>query len=52
MAGREKFEGLKRGLLEENERRYGAEARGRYGDAAPDASNRKMLHMSKYEYEA
>ena len=48
----EKFESLKRDLVNENERLYGAEARGRYGDEAVDTSNRKMLGMSERDYEA
>lgn len=50
MADDEKFEGFKRDLVEANEKRHGAEARGRYGDDAVDESNRKMLKMSKQEY--
>ena len=52
MQDSEKFEGLKRDLVEENERRYGAEARERYGAAAVDESTRKMLNMSEHDYEA
>ena len=48
----EKFEGLKRGLVEGNERRHGAEARDRYGDAAVDEGNRRVLGMSEHDYEA
>lgn len=50
MADDEKFEGFKRDLVEANEKRHGAEVRGRYGDDAVDESNRKMLKMSKQEY--
>lgn len=52
MADTEKFEGFKRELVEDNERRYGAEARERYGNGAVDESNRKMLNMSKDDFEA
>ncbi|OUP08411.1 MerR family transcriptional regulator [Collinsella sp. An2] len=52
MADREKFEGFKRRLVDENERRYGAEARDRFGDAAVEESNRRMLHMSEADYTA
>ena len=51
MADNEKFEGFKRELVEDNERRYGPEARERYGDDAVDESNRRMLNMSKADYE-
>lgn len=52
MTDTEKFEGFKHELVEDNERRYGDEARERYGDAAVDESNRKMLNMSKNDFEA
>ena len=52
MADNEKFEGFKRELVEDNERRYGTETRERYGNDAADESNRKMLNMSKDDYEA
>lgn len=52
MSDAEKFEGLKRKTVEDNERRYGAEARERYGDRAVDESNRKMLNMSEKDYAA
>lgn len=52
MQDSEKFEGLKRELVEENEHRYGAEARERYGAAAVDEGNRRMLGMSEHDYEA
>lgn len=50
MADAEKFEGFKRKLVQDNEERCGAEARARYGDAAVDESNRRMLNMSETEY--
>ena len=50
MTNEEKFEGLKRAALEENEARYGAEARERYGDAAVDAANERMLAMDQHEW--
>lgn len=52
MTDQEKFEGFKKQLIDENERKYGKEVREKYGDAAVDESNRKMLNMSKEEYEA
>lgn len=52
MADREKFEGFKRRLVEENKRQYGAEVRERYGDAAAEVSNRRMLNMSEADYTA
>lgn len=50
MADKEKFAGFKRRLVEENERKYGKEARDRYGDEAVDASNAKVLNMTPEQY--
>lgn len=47
----EKFEGFKRNLVDENERKYGNEIRSKYGDDAVDASNAKLINMSKEQYE-
>ena len=52
MRDTQKFQGFKQQLVEENERKYGAEARGKYGDEAIDASNRRMMNLSKADYEA
>ena len=38
MEDKEKFEGFKKKMVDDNERRYGKEARSRYGDAAVDAA--------------
>lgn len=51
MTDEEKFEGLKRGLVEENEKNYGREARSLYGDEAVDGGARKVLGMSKGEFD-
>ena len=50
MTDEEKFEGLKRELVEKNEGRFGAEARGRHGDAAVDEANWRLLGMSERDY--
>jgi DNA-binding transcriptional MerR regulator len=50
MTDEEKFEGLKKKLVEENEERYGAEARELYGDAAVDESNAKLMGMTPAQY--
>lgn len=46
----EKFEAFKKNAVQENEAKYGAEARGKYGDAAVDASNRMMMNLSQEQY--
>ena len=45
------FEGMKRDLAEQNERKHGAEVRERWGDTAADEANRKMLNLSEGEFE-
>lgn len=51
MSDREKFEGFKQKMADENERKYGAEAREKYGDEAVDASSRKIRGMTPEDYE-
>lgn len=50
MSDREKFEGFRREYLAETAQRYGAEARKKYGDAAVDASERKLETMTEQEW--
>jgi len=50
MKDREKFEAFKRDAVSKNEEKYGKEARAKYGDAAVDASNRRMLDMTSAEF--
>lgn len=51
MRDAEKFEGMKRSLVDGNEAEYGREARARYGDAEVDASARKVLGLGPAEFE-
>lgn len=51
MTDKEKFEGLKRKLVEENEAAYGEEIRARYGDDVIDESNAKMLGMTRAQHD-
>lgn len=51
MSDHEKFEGFKRDLVDENERRYGKEIRGKYGDDTVDKSNEKLLGMTREQYD-
>lgn len=46
MSDKEKFEGFKKGLIEENEEKYGEEIRGKYGDACVDQSNAKIMGLT------
>lgn len=50
MTDEEKFEGLKRALIEDNERTYGHEVRERYGNAAADESIRRLMNMTQADY--
>lgn len=51
MNDQEKFEGFKKRIVEDNERKYGEEARAKYGKEAVERSNQKVLHMTQEEYE-
>lgn len=46
-----KFEVFKKNLVEENERKYGAEAREKYGDDSVNTANAAMLNMSQEQFE-
>jgi len=50
MKDEEKFEGFKEKLIVENEEKYGAEIRGKYGEDTVEASNRKFKGMSREQY--
>lgn len=50
MGDREKFEGFKQELVEENENKYGKEIRRKYGDEVVEASNAKVKGMTKEQY--
>lgn len=48
---KEKFEGMKRQVVQENEAAYGEEVREKYGNAAMDDSNARISGMSQREWE-
>lgn len=50
MSDREKFEGFKRRMVEENERRYGEEVREKYGSETVDASNARLMGLTEEQY--
>lgn len=52
MSDKEKFEGLKRELLDENETRFGQEIRDKYGKKSAEASNKKFAGMSEADFDA
>lgn len=51
MSDQEKFEGFKQNLIDENEKKYGKEAREKYGDEAVNKSNEKLLNMTQEQHE-
>ncbi len=51
MSDKEKFEGFKEKLIEENEKKYGKEIREKYGEEAVEKSNQAFKNMSKEDYD-
>jgi len=51
MSDKEKFEGLKQNLIDENEEKYGEEIRAKYGNNAIDGSNAKVKGLTKEQYD-
>ncbi|MGB4369697.1 MAG: MerR family transcriptional regulator [Caldicoprobacterales bacterium] len=50
MSNKEKFQGFKQKLVEENEKKYGQEIREKYGEDEVSKSNEKILGMTEEEY--
>lgn len=50
MSDKEKFEGFKKELIEKNEKKYGAEIRGKYGDDMVEESNARLMGLSEEQY--
>ncbi|MFJ7827308.1 MerR family transcriptional regulator [Psychrobacillus sp. NPDC096623] len=51
MTDKEKFEGFKNKLVEDNEKKYGKEIREQYGEEAVNKSNAKVKGMTNEQYE-
>lgn len=51
MSADEKFEAFKQELVDANEREYGQEVRGRWGDEAVDASSQRLMGLSRADFE-
>lgn len=51
MTDQEKFEGFKQKLIDDNERKYGKEIRGKYGDDVVNESNKKLKNMTAQQHE-
>jgi DNA-binding transcriptional MerR regulator len=50
MSNKEKFEGFKKKMVEDNEKKYGKEIREKYGKENVDASNEKKMNMTEEQY--
>jgi len=51
MSDKEKFEGFKQKLVEENEKKYGKEVREKYGEDTVNKSNQKVQGMTEEQYD-
>ncbi|KJS84855.1 MAG: MerR family transcriptional regulator [Peptococcaceae bacterium BICA1-8] len=51
MTAKEKFEGFKQKMIDDNEKKYGKEIREKYGDKVVNKSNNKVQNMSQEEYD-
>lgn len=51
MSDKEKFEGFKQKMIEENEKKYGQEIREKYGDDQVNKSNVKFMNMTQEQYD-
>jgi DNA-binding transcriptional MerR regulator len=51
MTDKEKFEGFKQKMVEDNENKFGKEIREKYGDDAVNKSNQKILNMTQSEHD-
>ncbi|PKR85442.1 MerR family transcriptional regulator [Heyndrickxia camelliae] len=50
MSDKEKFEGFKQKLIEDNEKKYGVEIRAKYGDEVVNQSNQKIKGLTEEQY--
>ena len=50
MSNKEKFEGFKKKMIDENENKFGEEIRKKYGHDKVDQSNTKVMSMSEEQY--
>jgi DNA-binding transcriptional MerR regulator len=51
MNDKEKFDGFKKKLIDENEQKYGKEIREKYGTEKVEQSNRKLMNLTKEQYD-
>jgi DNA-binding transcriptional MerR regulator len=51
MSNKEKFEGFKKKMVDDNEKKYGKEIREKYGKDKVDKSNAKVMNMTQKEHD-
>ncbi|ROR27256.1 MerR family transcriptional regulator [Mobilisporobacter senegalensis] len=51
MSNKEKFEGFKKKMIDDNEKKYGKEIRDKYGEETVEKSNAKLMNMTEEEYQ-
>jgi len=51
MSDIEKFQGFKKKMIDDNEKKYGSEIRERYGKDTIEKSNAKVMNMTEQQYE-
>jgi DNA-binding transcriptional MerR regulator len=51
MSNKEKFEGFKKKMIDDNETKYGKEIREKYGKDTVEKSNAKMMNMTEEQYD-
>ncbi|WHY87505.1 MerR family transcriptional regulator [Neobacillus novalis] len=51
MSNKEKFEGFKKKMIDENEEKYGEEIRQKYGNDTVDKSNAKLQNMTQVQHD-
>ncbi|MCX7570514.1 MerR family transcriptional regulator [Tumebacillus sp. DT12] len=51
MTDKEKFEGFKQNMIDENEKKYGKEIREKYGDDTVNQSNEKLKNMTQEQHD-
>lgn len=50
MSDNEKFEGFKKQMIEDNEKKFGKEIREKYGEEAVEKSNKQFRNMTEDQY--
>lgn len=51
MSDKEKFQGFKKNMIDDNEKKYGKEIREKYGKDTIEKSNAKVMNMTEQQYE-